>query len=104
MSHTHNWEIQIQDKPASFTKNVYIFRRGFNGETELLQPDLKSIGKLGDTVSGNPTPTFELDPEIYQLLVDALHNVKSSPALYTDGKLEATEAHLKDLRQLLNLK
>ncbi|MEK7113095.1 MAG: hypothetical protein AAB875_07335 [Patescibacteria group bacterium] len=49
--------------------------------------------------------SLQLTQEEFQALVDAIHkDFKPSEGKYTEGKLEGTERHLQDLRQILKLK
>ena len=50
-------------------------------------------------------PTLTMQSDMLQALVDHIHTTKKpSEGKFTEGKLEATEGHLSDLRQLLKLK
>lgn len=96
-----NWTIRIIDKGYKFTRDVYIFRR-VPGGTEFLTGDntLKTF-KEGEAVD---KPTLELEPEQLQALADELAKVGYAPQKgFLQGKLEATEKHLKDMRTLLKL-
>ena len=49
-------------------------------------------------------PTLELEPEQLQAFADALNEQGYKPQQgFVEGKLEATESHLKDMRTLLKL-
>lgn len=99
---SQGWKIQIRERPGSFIKEVFVFRSHGSNETEVLLPDLQGSKIFGSTEE-IPTPTMILYPFMYQLLVDALHGAKPSEGKFTEGKLEATEKHLEDMRKLLKL-
>lgn len=94
----NEWQIRIVDPGYKFTREIYIFRRLFNGKTELL-----GVGEIED--GGIATkPTLELTPEQLQAFSDALNANGFQPQDgFTEGKLEATERHLLDMRKLLKL-
>lgn len=48
-------------------------------------------------------PTLRLDDDMFMALVDAIHNngYKPREGKYTEGKLEATEKHLDDMRKIV---
>lgn len=101
----NQWEITIKDTGYKVTRELYIFRRTHTGDTEVLQPDgiIKTI-KTGEAVS-DIKPLIELEPEMLQSLADELSQKGYKPQKgYLEGKLQATENHLADMRKLLKLK
>lgn len=98
-----NWQIKIRDVGYKTTRDLYIFRRAFNGETEVMQPD-GTIQKFKEGEAANVKPLLELEPEMLQELADELaHNGYRPQKGFLEGKLEATTNHLKDMRTLLKL-
>lgn len=97
-----NWNVTIRDKMGSFLKEIIIWRPTGNGKTEMITSNQTiEIMEHGAYIE----PTLLLEQEAFKALVDAIHkDFKPSEGKYTEGKLEATETHLKDLRQLLKLK
>lgn len=102
------WRIKINERPAQLITDIWIFRRGAKGgEIILWTPkegdvvEEKSFG-YGDSIP----PTLTLNTNLLPLLMEALRDngVKLPDESFTKGKLEATENHLRDLRQLLKLK
>lgn len=91
--------IRIVDKGYKTGRDIYIFRRTHSG-TEFMNND----GTITTGIAPEQ-PTIELEPEQLQALADELANVGYKPQKgFLEGKLEATEAHLKDVRTLLKLK
>ncbi len=100
----NQWEVQISQVPGTMGKQIFIFHRGFNGKVEVLQPDFDTVQTFnaGDAIS--PTIKY-IDRNVLQAFMDAMMGVgfKPTEASYTQGKLEATNVHLSDLRRLLKL-
>lgn len=99
----NEWQVEIRDHPGTFTKDVWIFSRVPQG-VQVLQRDMQTVKTIN--IGEAPSPTIEFLPaEIFQALVDAIHGkYKPAEGKFTEGKLEATERHLADMRQLLKLK
>jgi len=98
-----NWIIKIVDKGYKTSRDVYIFRRGLNG-TEFMRGD-NTTETIADRGVAPEKPTLELEPEQLQALADELANVGYKPQKgFLEGKLEAMQDHLKDVRTLLKLK
>lgn len=93
------WKVKIVDVGYSFARDVYIFRETHEG-TEFLQADGNI--KLTNTTLETPQPTIRLDPEALQTLADELGRVGYKPQKgFVEGKLEATEKHLDDMRKIV---
>lgn len=97
------WKIEIKTAPATTGHEIWIYRPTFQGKVEILQPDMTTVITF-DQGSIDVKPTLKLDHFIFQSLVDAIHGFKPSEGKFTEGKLEATERHLADMRQLLKIK
>lgn len=93
----NDWYINLVDPGYKFTREIYIFRRLPNNDIEMVDG---TVVKTGD----KPKPSLELTPEQLQAFANALNNNGFKPQEgFTEGKLEATERHLADLRKLLKL-
>lgn len=93
------WQIKIVDPGYTIERNIYIFRRLPSGKSEIL-----GVGEV-EMGSYNPEPTLKLNPEQLQAFANALNDTGFKPqAGFMEGKLEGTERHLADLRQLMKLK
>ena len=98
-----NWQVRIFQNPMMTMTDIFIFRRIGDGKVEVLQRDLQTIKTLKSSEQRSNDYTLSLPDFIFQSLVDAVHQYKPSEGKYTEGKLEATENHLTDLRHLLKL-
>jgi len=91
------WNIKIIDVGYKLERDVFIFRRTFDGKTEMLDG---TIIDVGSAISSKPS--LSLTVEQLQAFANELNKLGISPAKeYTTGKLEATEKHLKDMRALV---
>ncbi len=94
-----NWQIKIIDKGYKYTRDVYIYRRS-NHKTEVWYGDKVTVYEEGASMSD--MPSFSMTPEMLQDLSDALNNIGIKPQKgFMEGKLEATERHLSDMRELV---
>lgn len=92
-----NWEIRIIDKGYEPDRSVYIYRLLYDGKIMTL--DGKVYG-AGDAVPDEPV--MKLSPEQLQAFADELNAVGYKPQKgFIEGKLEATEKHLEDMRSLI---
>lgn len=92
---------QIIDEPARIGRALYIYRK-VDGGTEVLYSDKRITIREGEATV---EPTLRLSPEELQQLANALAKAGYNPSKeYVEGKLEATQSHLADMRQLLKLK
>lgn len=99
------WEVKIQDAWGRLAKEITIFRK-IGEHHEVMCNDFKSVEtiKAGDPIDVEKH-TIIIQQEVFEALVNSVHeNFKPSEGKFTEGKLEATESHLSDLRQLLKLK
>ncbi len=96
-----NYKIKIvEDGPWDLYK-IYVHRRLPNGDVEVQYND---IGKTFPRGSAIPIePSFKLSREMLEEFADELSNMKFKPkeASYTQGKLESTEKHLEDMRNIV---
>jgi len=94
------WTIKIVDVGYRFTRDVFIFRRTLGG-TEFIQGDGAGLFVAeGEAIP--PKPAIQLDPEALQALADELARTGYKPQKgFVEGKLNATEKHLEDMRKLV---
>ena len=94
-----NWNIKIIDVGYKLEKDIYIFRKLPNGNVEIL-----GNGECGVSGELPEKPTISLTDEMMQKFADVLADNGYKPKEgFIDGKLQATEKHLKDMRKLLKL-
>ena len=100
----NEWQIKVVENPLHTRRDIYIFRD--MGDTiEFLQSDNMAITRDKYAKTDDIEPTIRLEPEAIQALVDELSVVGYKPLKgYTEGKVEAMDNHLQDLRKLLKLK
>lgn len=90
--------IKIVDVGYKLEKDIYIFRKRNDNKIEMLNGDMYEYGNLGIK------PTISLTNEQLTLLVSEITKQGINPIKeFTQGKLEATEKHLEDMRTLLKL-
>lgn len=78
----------------------YHYCNGFGNKIGLVQRGGETIEYFEDGVVKEPS--FKLNREQLQAFANALNEMGMNPQKeYTDGKLEATEKHLEDMRQLV---
>lgn len=95
----NEWIIKIVDVGYKTEKDIYIFKRTFDGKTQML--DGSVLNQSQELIK----PTISLTDEQLEKLVNEITKKGISPQKeYIQGKLEATENHLKDVRTLLKLK
>lgn len=99
-----DWQVHVEYRPGIMSTFIYVSRR--RGEV------VEFITKGGDefrTLKNGDVAVEDIyygrfeDPLVGQLLVEALdkHGVKAPAQSFIAGKLEATEAHLEDVRKLV---
>ena len=94
----NNLLIQIIDRPGCFERDIYLFYKR-DRVTFLIQGD--TAVEIGEGVCPDK-PTLRLGPEELQGLVDALSEKGIKPKQgFIEGKLEATDKHLEDMRRLV---
>jgi hypothetical protein len=95
-----DWIIRIVDKGYKTERDIYIYRKHFGGKIEVMGADnTTTIYEEGGAIPDNPT--LQLSPEALQALADALDKIGITPKQgFVEGKLEATEKHLEDMRSI----
>lgn len=89
-----------------FVTDIFIFRRGFNNETIVYTPKEGGIVeekayKIGDNIQ----PSLTIEDFLLPLLMQAFEKkgIKVPEKSFLEGKLEAQEQYIGDLRHLLKL-
>lgn len=100
------WEVNIRENFVQYDNDVFIYRFVGEGKVNVLQ--VKKGGVLEvvecDRFGSNPpAPTLRLTREMQQALFDALqrNGMKPTDQSFVEGKLAATQEHLKDMRELV---
>lgn len=97
-----NWEVKIIDKGYTYILDVFLYHKSGN-KIGLVQKGGEVIDYFED--GAVKEPSFKLNKEQLQAFANALNKMGINPQKeYIEGKLEATERHLKDMRTLLKLK
>jgi hypothetical protein len=94
--------VKVRDPgPISDNYEIYIFRKMEDGYSLVEDMTFKDVPK--EEASQRPYPTMMLDPTAIQELMNELYLLGFRPKNMPDetGKVEALEAHLKDLRDIL---
>ena len=91
-----DWNIKIVDVGYKLEKDIYIYRIGYDGMTEMLDGEkfLKGIVPIKPTLSLTNYQLEKLSEEISKQGI-------SPRKEFVSGKLEATEKHLEDMRKLV---
>lgn len=99
----YDWQVTIKQAIARIGREVWVYRKSSSGGTELLQAD--GTVETVDYGSGKEAkPTYFLDEEVFRAIVqEAMRTVPPPEKMYLEGKNEALEKHLQDLRHLLKL-
>lgn len=93
----NEWRVKIIDKGYTDTREVYIYCRSFGG-VNIIRGDKSEFIKEGEQT----TPSLFLTPQALQAFSDALNSQGFKPqGGFVEGKLEATEKHLEDMRTLV---
>lgn len=103
-----DWKVRIDSPISRFGIDIWIYRRLTNGKTEILQGGNEpstTIIEYG-AADSSLAPTLRLDGGVDKELLQALvkYGVKLPEQSFLEGKLEATEKHLADMRKLAKLK
>jgi hypothetical protein len=95
------WKLHTYELPGRFIKCLMLYRKLPNNRIEYLQPDglIRTIDE-GTDMEG--CTTLELLPEQMQAFANGLSDMGINPQKeYIEGKLEATSAHLEDMRKIV---
>lgn len=95
-----DWKVRIREAIGINTYGVFIYRE-IGRKLEIARGNVVEMVEEGAAVE----PSLVLYPQQLQAFADALNKMGINPSKeYTEGKLEATEKHLTDMRTLLKLK
>ena len=93
-----NWKIQIADVGYKIKRDIYIYYKQFGDKIGVLHGDIIETFNEGDVIK----PTLSLPPEALQEFANALDAMGFKPQQgFIEGKLQATEKHLEDMRTLV---
>lgn len=97
----YEWQVKILDRGYTFTHDVYIWRKGMGNQIQ----QVTGNNTIETSEDGEvKEPTLRLDREQLVAFAQALNDLKINPKKeFIEGKLEATENHLQDMRKLLKL-
>lgn len=96
-----DWEVQIHNQPGYMKNVIYLWRRMPHG-TEFLTRKGELVTK--EEGSRNEDVYFaEMDDEQLQQLANAMagHGVRTTNDSKNEGLLQATQAHLQDMRSIV---
>lgn len=108
----HRWRVRIEQKPWDLAMNFYVWRSvPPNVEILTVKDNQHVVIRLQEgATTQSITPTFQfggIDAKaMMAALAEALEDegIKTPNDFKIQGLLEATKAHLADMRQLLKLK
>ena len=95
-----NWKIEIGYQQFRVNKCIYITRKGHDGKYYIWRGNREEVinSKEGESIK----PSFEFTDEMLQQLVEVLDSKGFKPKQgFLEGKLEATDKHLQDMRNLV---
>lgn len=98
-----SWEARIIFKPGIINNGVYLSRVRERGSREYLLADGSTITiKEGMPLKEDPVFATLDDDQLNALQIAiTAHGIKPPEASYIQGKLEATERHLEDMRSIV---
>lgn len=96
-----SYQISIKHNLYNLSCDIIIYRRLPNGDTEIL--DSKMEPSIISRDGAYNEPTLRIQESFLPLLMKALNDmgVKLPDKAFNEGKLEATERHLEDMRTLV---
>jgi len=99
-----DWKVDVVYRPEYLGYVVYMSRKMPNGQEFITKDGKTEVLKPGDFIKSDKQYCFAiLDPDQVQRLADAfankgIHTVNDN---VNKGKLEATEKHLEDMRNIV---
>lgn len=95
-----DFKVKIIERPGVFTKRVFMWRYDRNVMEFFTHKAEVRIVKEGEQVNDDELYFAELTDDQLQAFADALANkgVKTRNDSIAEGKLQATEKHLEDMR------
>lgn len=102
---SNDWTVHVEYRPGIMATFIYVSRRRELGRIEFLVKGGDESQVVEDSGAFKDEVYFARyeDDFIWRLLVEALdkRGVKAPAQSYVEGKLQATEAHLSDLRKMI---
>ena len=102
---SNDWQVFVEYRPGMMSTFIYVSRRVTPGRVEFLikgGDEARTIEQEDALKDEVYFARFE-DEFIGRLIVEALdkRGIKAPAQSYTEGKLQATQEHLQDLRKLI---
>lgn len=100
------WKIEIKNRITQFLTDIWIYRQGMNDKIIILSYSGQIAEEKEYDMEGKELlPSITLPTELLPLLLQQLlgNGVKSPAKDFVEGKLQAVEYHLEDMRKLLKL-
>jgi len=95
----NEWVVKVKDAAPLSGHRLWIFQKTFKG-TATYNGQITTEHAHGEAV--DEKESIFLSDDMLKALIDAIHkNFKPSEGKFTEGKLEATEKHLEDMRKLV---
>ena len=92
------WKVKIIDVGYTVDRHVFIYRKTFGGKVQIMRGDTMETVDDGVAVK----PSFCMSPELLQIFANSLDEIGINPKQgFLEGKIEATEKHLEDMRKLV---
>jgi hypothetical protein len=99
------YDFKVKLRPAfhNMTYEVFVYYEKDRQRIMLLNPDGKTFTEYDTGACLNPTPTYVLPYDMLKSLRDELDTfgIRGASDEKIAGKLEATQAHLEDMRKLV---
>lgn len=94
------WKLKIIDKGYTDVLDIFLYCNHFGNKISLVQKGGETIEYIEEGVVKDPS--FKLNREQLQAFANALNDMGINPQKeFVEGKLEATEKHLEDMRKLV---
>ena len=99
-----DWKVRVRHGFDTLMTEIIVYRHLHDGRVEV--QDAKGDVVSYDRGTSAVVPTFRIHEFLLQELVEAIKSsgTRTKDESRTEGKLEATERHLADMRQMLKLK
>ena len=96
-----DYKVQIIERPGTFSNRIYLYKVIPGHGTEYITYKAEvQILKRGEAVKDDELYFAEMTPDQLQAFAEALANkgIKTTQDSVAQGKLQATEKHLEDMR------
>ena len=101
----NEWKVQVEYRPGKMSMFIYVSRRIAPNQIEFITKggDLREVVETTGAFNDEVYYARLEDDSISSLLVEALdkRGIKAPSQSFTEGKMQATEAHLSDLRKMI---